>query len=363
MDHLKAVAAYLGKTKPELIEIEDSGLPKGRQVRCQTVELGICGTDRDIVGSGNPWVPAGSEFLVLGHECLARVEQIGNQVEGFAPGDWVVPLVRRAADPGRTRPDYLPPGQYQERGIFGAHGFACPFFLDEAPYLLKVPEGILDVAVLTEPISITEKAVREAACLAKAREGQEDYRPRVLVTGQGPIAVAGVLSACSRGWECVVIGRDAPGTPRAELMKDLGADYQMWSDWRIDHHDFNPEAEVRGFDLVLECTGSVQAMMQVAPWLRAMGVMVWVGAPWEPIEEPLALGALMRDAILRNQIFLGTVNSAEQDFRSAFQALFWLKDQGIDLHRVITERISLEESLPFYCERPTQSIKSVVTFA
>ena len=175
--------------------------------------------------------------------------------------------------------------------------------------------------------------------------------------------MAGVLSARSRGWECVVMGRDAPGTPRAELMKALGADYQMWSDWRLENLEFNPDAEERGFDLVLECTGSVQAMMQVAPWLRAMGVMVWVGAPWEPIEEPLALGALMRDAILRNQIFLGTVNSAEQDFRSAFQALFWFKDQGIDTQRVITERMNLAESLPFYCERPPQSIKSVVTFS
>ena len=359
---MKAVAAFLGKKKPELIDVESLGVPNGLQVKCRTVELGICGTDRDIIGSGNPWVPTGSEFLVLGHECLAQVEQVGEQVRDFKSGDWVVPLVRRADTPGENRPDYLPPGQYKERGIFGAHGFACGYFLDDEQYLLKVPHSILDLAVLTEPVSITEKAVREAACLAMARERTEDYRPRVLVTGQGPIAVAGVLSARSRGWECVVVGRDDPTTPRAELMTSLGATYQKWNDWKLDHHDYNPDAEERGFDLILECTGSDQAMLQIAPWLRALGVMVWVGAPWEPAPRSLVLGALMRDAILRNQIFLGTVNSAEQDFRSAFRALSWLKERGISISRVITERVTLEESLPFYSERPPQSIKTVVTF-
>jgi threonine dehydrogenase-like Zn-dependent dehydrogenase len=359
---LKAVAAFLGQRKPKLIEFEGVAVPQGQQVKCRTVELGICGTDRDIISSGNPWVPFESPFLVLGHECLAQVEQVGEHVDQFEPGDWVVPLVRRADRPGEARPDYLPPGQYKERGIFGAHGFACSHFLDDQQFLLKVPSSILDLAVLTEPVSITEKAVREAACLAMARESLEEYQPRVLVTGQGPIAVAGVLSARSRGWDCVVVGRDEPKTPRAELMASLGADYQKWSDWELGHHDYNPAAEERGFDLILECTGSEQAMFQIAPWLRALGVMVWVGAPWEPTPQPFVLGALMRDAILRNQIFLGTVNSAEQDFRSAFKALSWLKNQGTDINRVITERMNLEESLPFYCERPPQSIKSVVTF-
>ncbi|HTJ40060.1 MAG TPA: alcohol dehydrogenase catalytic domain-containing protein, partial [Dactylosporangium sp.] len=35
--------------------------------------LGICGTDREIVGAGRGTPPPGRDFLVLGHESLGRV--------------------------------------------------------------------------------------------------------------------------------------------------------------------------------------------------------------------------------------------------------------------------------------------------
>ena len=90
--------------------------------------------------------------------------------------------------------------------------------------------------------------------------------------------------------------------------------------------------------------------------------MVWVGAPWVPEKTSLPVGAMMRDAILRNQLFLGTVNSASTDFEAAFETLYWFVRQGISAERLITERITLEKSLPLYMTRPGNGIKSVVTF-
>ena len=103
-------------------------------------------------------------------------------------------------------------------------------------------------------------------------------------------------------------------------------------------------------------------MVDVASWLRALGTMVWVGAPWVPEKTPLPVGAMMRDAILRNQLFLGTVNSASIDFKAAFETLHWFVDQSISTERLITERTTLEKSLPLYRTRPRNGIKSVVTF-
>ena len=362
-DTLKAIAAFRGQQNPRLIDIKAVGQAADNQVRCRTAVLGICGTDRDILASGSPWVPEGDNHLVLGHECLAQVEEVGKGVPGFEAGDWVVPLVRRAKGSRVGRPDLLPPGQYLERGIYEAHGFACSHFIDEPDFLLHVPESILDVAVMSEPVSITEKAVREASQVSEARLPDErEYRPRVLVTGQGPIAMAAVLTVRSRGWECVMLGRDGPAAPRATLAADLGVDYQPLSDWVQEHHDYNPEAETRGFDLILECTGSEQVMVNVATWLRALGTMVWVGAPWGPEKTRLPIGAMMRDAILRNQLFLGTVNSARIDFEAAFETLHWFLEQGVSTERLITERTTLEESLPLYKKRPRHSVKSVVIF-
>jgi glucose 1-dehydrogenase len=39
----------------------------------QTLAVGVCGTDLEIVGGGYGWAPPGRERLVLGHESLGRV--------------------------------------------------------------------------------------------------------------------------------------------------------------------------------------------------------------------------------------------------------------------------------------------------
>ena len=69
-----AIAALTGSIDPELIATRPPGAPQAGQVLCRTLELGICGTDREILHSQAPWTPPGEELLILGHECLARVE-------------------------------------------------------------------------------------------------------------------------------------------------------------------------------------------------------------------------------------------------------------------------------------------------
>src|SRR5439155_8709944 len=141
-----------------------------------------------------PWSPAGEDRLILGHECLARIEAVGPGVTDYRVGDFVVPLVRRAL-PGQTRrADLLPFGAFVERGIIREHGFSQPLWLDRPEHLFRVPVDIVDLAVLTEPLTCAEKGCNEAAVLTRARLGEDAWSastpPRVLVTGMGPIGFA-----------------------------------------------------------------------------------------------------------------------------------------------------------------------------
>src|SRR5688572_5465115 len=97
-----AVAAQIGSTQPRLIDVPPPPAPGAGEVLCRTLELGICGTDREILHSAAPLAPPGEERLILGHECLARIEAVGEGVSGFATGELVVPVVRRAL-PGMNR--------------------------------------------------------------------------------------------------------------------------------------------------------------------------------------------------------------------------------------------------------------------
>src|SRR3954451_5125141 len=105
---MHAIAAQTGSTRPLIVEIARPPEPTAGEVLCRTLELGVCGTDREILHSANPWVPPAETFLVLGHECLGEVVAVGEGVTQFRPGDLVVPAVRRPK-PGETRRlDYLP---------------------------------------------------------------------------------------------------------------------------------------------------------------------------------------------------------------------------------------------------------------
>src|SRR5687767_11388663 len=97
-----AIAARAGSVHPQIIELASPPDPGAGQVLCRTLQLGVCGTDREILLSAKPWAPPGEDRLVLGHECLARVEAVGTEVSDYRAGDLVVPVVRRAL-PGQTR--------------------------------------------------------------------------------------------------------------------------------------------------------------------------------------------------------------------------------------------------------------------
>src|SRR4051812_38140490 len=102
-----AIAAYPGTAEPSLVDMPEPRQPGVGEVLCRTLQVGVCGTDREILHSAAPVVPRGEPFLVLGHECLALVEAVGPGVESLAVGELVTPLVRRADRASNIRPDML----------------------------------------------------------------------------------------------------------------------------------------------------------------------------------------------------------------------------------------------------------------
>src|SRR6476659_5268894 len=163
-----AIAAETGSTRPVFVNVEAPQEPAVGEVLCRTLELGVCGTDREILKSAKPWVPVGEERLILGHECLARIEAVGRGVNEYQSGDLVVPVVRRALPGHSRRPDLLPFGAFVERGIVREHGFSLPLWIDRPEHLFRVPPDIVDLAVLTEPLTCAEKGINEATVVQRA---------------------------------------------------------------------------------------------------------------------------------------------------------------------------------------------------
>jgi glucose 1-dehydrogenase len=92
---MKALAVFPGSKEVKVIDFEPPRLAEPDDVMVQVLDVGICGTDKEICSFEYGTPPPGRDYLVIGHEALAEVVDVGPAVEHLKVGDLVVPTVRR----------------------------------------------------------------------------------------------------------------------------------------------------------------------------------------------------------------------------------------------------------------------------
>jgi len=346
------------------MELPDPGLPGPTQVRFRVLEVGICGTDREICGFHYGFPPEGAEELVIGHECLGQVDAVGEQVEHLNPGDLVVPVVRLPCSDAGCLPcveeeqDFCNTGNFLERGIKGAHGFMTEYFIDEASRLHPVPPHLRKVAVLTEPLSIAEKALLQIQEVQERLPWPPPKELNAVVLGAGPIGLLGCMAFQLRGYQTTVYSLEPEDHPKAELVRDLGATYVC-----ARNHDLEAlDRMVQPMDVVYEAAGAPRLAFQLLKYLDHNGVFVFTGVPGEKPASELDMAHIMRNMVLKNQVVLGTVNAGRKAYANALEDLERIEERwpGI-LDRLFTAHIPLSEA-EHYLVGESRGIKNVVDF-
>src|SRR5215471_10415202 len=139
---MQALAVIPSQKRLDLLDIPEPKLQGATDVLLKVHEVGLCGTDREIASFeyGDP--PTGADHLILGHESLGEVVEVGQEVHSLRPGDLVVAMVRRPCPhaecrPCRAgRPDFCLTGDYTERGIKGADGFLTDYVVYDVFFLI-----------------------------------------------------------------------------------------------------------------------------------------------------------------------------------------------------------------------------------
>jgi glucose 1-dehydrogenase len=342
---VKAGAVFPKQRRVEIVELEEPRISSATEVKLRVLEVGVCGTDREICQFRHGTAPEGSEFLVLGHESVAEVVETGPAVRGFRAGDLAVPLVRLpCAHAGCTacrggRQDFCYTGGFRERGIKEAHGFMTDFVVDEEAWLNPVPLELLEVAVLVEPLSIAEKALAEMRAIQQ-RLPYGRAANRALVLGAGPVGLLGAMALVNAGFETYIYSRELPPNPRADVTAAIGATYvssQIQSVIQL--------AETVGdIDLVYEAIGATQTAFDVLEVLGADAVFCFTGVPRHG--QPISIQAdrLLYNLVLKNQVILGTVNAGREAFAAAVQDLsVFYQRQPSAVRALITGRYALED--------------------
>jgi glucose 1-dehydrogenase len=296
------------------------------QVTLRVLEVGICGTDREICSFEYGMPPPGDDHLVIGHECLAEVVEVGPAVSRVQVGDLVVPTVRRPCPHPECLPcrsghqDYCSTGDFTERGIKQAHGYMTELVVEHERYLNVVPRELCEVAVLTEPLTIAEKAIAQVFWQMQHRPPWIDPAVsadqlgrglRALVLGVGPVGLLGAMRMASAGFSTYAYSRERPSDPRAEVVAAIGATYISTQTTSV----LGLSSQIGNIDLVYEAVGHSQFALEVLRVLGVNGIYVLTGVP--PLQAFVAAGSgqIMRDVVLKNQAVLGSVNAGPKPSR------------------------------------------------
>jgi 2-desacetyl-2-hydroxyethyl bacteriochlorophyllide A dehydrogenase len=276
------VAVYEGARKITLQERPDPKAAPG-EVIVKIQYCGICGTDVHAYLHEGLIAPG----LVLGHENVGTISEVGNGVKGWQVGDRVV-----AGPPGPCGECYY---CRHGQGTICMHGFERTNGLspgndggnaeymrvkDPGGMLVKIPDHLsFEDAVLTDTLGVAFRGIRES----RFRLGDN-----VVVVGAGAIGLSAVQLLKIAGARHITVLNRSAG--KRELALTLGADLAL-----------NPVAEGDGLrekvmamydgvgaDICFECAGNGEAARTAVGLVKSGGQVLVLGVGGDPIPVPEA---------------------------------------------------------------------------
>lgn len=362
IESANARAVAITPSQPGTIKLVtiDVPPPGPGEVEIGVIRVGVCGTDRELIQGEIGHPPQGTDDLVLGHEVVGRITALGPGVAGLALGNLVTVTVRRPGDCAACRagePDMCLDLQYTERGIAGAHGFMAERIVEHQDWVIPVPEHLEPVAMLTEPLTVVEKAVRQAE-LIQRRLAYWDLKT-ALVTGAGPIGLLGTMLLRSRGVETYTLARTPAPNPAATVVTACGATYVSTRE----HSPAELASTMPNIDLIVESSGSSAVVFESMRLLGNNGVLVLLSLTGGHDTQLVPTAELNTSLVAGNKVVVGSVNAGMIDFRNAVASLDRFEKLWPGLAAsMITHRFTLEDDLAVATGKPPGGIKSVIEF-
>jgi glucose 1-dehydrogenase len=312
---MKAVAVKPGQSNTihlaELPKPSVDEIANGRGVLVKVLRVGVDGTDKEINAAEYGQAPPGYDFLIIGHESFGQVEAVGPNVSEVRPGDYVVATVRR---PGSSIYDLIGTNDmttddtYFERGINLRHGYMSQYYVDDAEFIVKVPQGLKEVGVLLEPTTVVEKGVAQAY---EIQRRLRVWKPkRAAVMGAGTIGLLATLVLRLRGLQVTTFGLTPKPYLNSNLIEALGATYQSTKELSVIEG-----AEKYGpFDIIFEGTGFSPVVFESMQALGKNGVLVLSSVTGGNRKVEVPADKINLDFVLGNKVMVGTVNANREYF-------------------------------------------------
>lgn len=275
---------------PGRIELQEHAIPQigPLDALLKVTTTTICGTDVHILRGEYP-VRSG---LIIGHEPVGIIEQLGSAVRGYREGQRVIV---GAITPGGYSNACLS-GYCSQDGAGSAHGWkpmggwklgnsidGC-----QAEYVL-VPDAMANLAPV--PDSLTDEEVLMCPDIMStgfggAESGAVRIGDAVAIFAQGPIGLCATVGAKLMGATCIIAVDSV--AERMAVSRRLGADHV------VDFRKADPVGEIlrltegRGVDVAIEALGTQATFESCLRVLRPGGTLSSLGVYSSDIRIPLS---------------------------------------------------------------------------
>ena len=287
---------WSGLSHVHVVDIPEPALPGPRWLRVRNRQCGICASDLSLLlvkadPAAAPVALPGNNRFYLGHEVVGEVTEVGPAVTSIRPGQRVVMESRftgptcftqeidapcRFCAAGDTR---LCENASLQRGPSGVGGGWGDGYTAHESEVRVVPDDLSDdQASLVEPMAVALHGVLRRP----PRDGEQ-----VLIVGAGIIGLLTVqcVKLLAPGARLTVLARYPH---QAEAATRLGADavlsggdlYQQVAQQtggRLYRAILNRGMVLGGYDVVYDCVGRADTILDALRWTRARGTVVLVG--------------------------------------------------------------------------------------
>jgi threonine dehydrogenase-like Zn-dependent dehydrogenase len=227
--------------------------------------------------------------------------------------------------------------------------------VEDVSWVIGVPHELAHVGILLEPLSVVEKALRQANLIQRRIRS---WNPQTaLVLGAGPIGLLGTFLLRSRGMEVVTMARRPGPHLVSEIVEAAGARYAGMQETSI--HDV--AAQLPPIDLIFEATGSAEPGFAAMEILGNNGVLILLSGTGRPAELTVPAAAINGSLLRGNKVVVGSVNSAREDFELGVEDLSRFENLWPGLaSRLITRHLDGLDDYARILDKPDGDIKTVI---
>jgi L-iditol 2-dehydrogenase len=313
--------------KIEVRDVPEPFIQKNTDVLLRVVSVGICGSDLQYYSTGRIGRDVVQFPFIIGHECVAVVQETGMDVHRVKPGDHVV------VDPAVSCGTCDQCLQNRPNTCRNLRFLGCPGQLEGSlAESIVMPESNcysleermdIKLGILAEPLSIGIYAIRLLGDVSVSA---------IAILGAGPIGLSVGLAVKDIGTSRIYMTDKIDD--RLDAARKVGSTWTGNPD-RSDIVTKIMDIEESGLDAVFECCGDQDALDQAVDLLKPGGKLMIVGIP-ETDFVSFDAHKLRRKEI--------TIQNVRRQNDCIPAAIDLITRQGMDLDFMVTHSFRLEET-------------------